>query len=455
MIHMRLSQAAAAINANHQGADVEFRGVSTDTRNLQENNLFIALAGPHFDAHEFVAQAQAQGASAAMLAQPVATALPTLEVTDTRSGLASLAATWRRRFSIPVIAVTGSNGKTTVKEMIAAILNQIGPTLVTQGNLNNDIGLPLTLLRLDAMHRFAVVEMGANHLGEIACLTEIARPGVALINNAGPAHLEGFGSLEGVARGKGEIFAGLDAHGTAIINADDAFSDMWRDLIGKCHCLTFGLEARADVSADWDMNSSETRLNLHTPAGHIEIRLALPGRHNVMNALAASAAALAAGAELADIKRGLETMQPVKGRLQIKLGLHGARVIDDTYNANPGSLSAALDVLAHSVIAKWLVLGDMAELGNDAQTLHAIAGQQARTLGIDRLFSVGDLSRLAAQSFGSSACHFATQDELIAALLDELNAVQPAAVAVLVKGSRSAGMERVVAALVPALAGED
>ncbi|MEO7557796.1 MAG: UDP-N-acetylmuramoyl-tripeptide--D-alanyl-D-alanine ligase [Gammaproteobacteria bacterium] len=447
MIRMQLSQAAKAINASHRGADVEFCGVSTDTRSLQTDNLFVALAGPHFDAHDFLAQAQAKGAAAAMVNKPSNTALPTLTVADTRSGLAHLASNWRGQFSLPLVAITGSNGKTTVKEMIAAILHQVGPTLVTQGNLNNDIGLPLTLLRLDASHRFAVIEMGANHPGEIACLTDIARPSVALITNAGPAHLEGFGSLEGVAHAKGEIFAGLNAQGTAVLNADDTFSALWRGLIGARRCLSFGLEHSADVSAHWKIQDGGNQLQVRTPAGDIDIHLALPGRHNVMNALAASAAALAAGAGLNEIKRGLEAMQPVKGRLQIKPGLCGARLIDDTYNANPGSLTAALEVLAQEPAQQWLVLGDMAELGSTGGAQHEAVGRQARSLGIDRLFTVGELSRLAAAGFGSAARHFTGQEELIAALRDELAAAQPQQVSVLIKGSRSAGMERVVAGL--------
>ncbi|MEO5702944.1 MAG: UDP-N-acetylmuramoyl-tripeptide--D-alanyl-D-alanine ligase [Gammaproteobacteria bacterium] len=459
MIRMRLSQAAQSIDATLSGDDVEFRGVSTDTRNLQADNLFVALLGPHFDAHEFLAQAQAQGAVAAMLnntAPP--TLLPTLRVADTRTSLARLAASWRQQFTLPVIAVTGSNGKTTVKEMLAAIFNQVGPTLVTQGNLNNDIGLPLTLLRLDATHRFAVIEMGANHPGDIAYLTDITQPTVALINNAGPAHLEGFINVEGVARGKGEIFMGLDAQGTAIINADDVFSGLWHELIGTHRYLSFGLENSADVSAQWKLQDSGTHVQIRTPAGGININLALPGRHNVMNALAASAAALAAGAALADIKRGLEAVQPVKGRLQIKPGLHNSRIIDDTYNANPGSLKAALEVLADEPASKWLVLGDMAELGDNTRTMHEVAGEQARALNIDRLFAVGELSRFAVQSFapaGTNARHFATQCELIVALQDALAATLPDKVSVLVKGSRSAGMEYVVAALAPPPAGTD
>ena len=453
MIRMHLSEAAPLLAAQLRGADVEFAGVSTDTRTLKARNLFVALSGPRFDAHHFLTQASALGAAAALLNKPVDTSLPALLVPDTRLGLGKLASAWRQRFHIPLIAVTGSNGKTTVKEMIAAILRQRGEVLVTQGNLNNDIGLPLTLLQLDARHRFAMIEMGANHPGEIAYLTRIAAPTVALITNAGPAHLEGFGSVEGVARAKGELFAGLSEQGTAILNHDDVYAPLWRDLIGKRRVLSFGLEHAADVSAEWAPAAHGSYMRMHTPQGQLEIRLHLPGRHNVLNALAASAAALAAGAELTDIQRGLESMQPVAGRLQMKNGIHRSAVIDDSYNANPASLSAAIEVLAAYPTTKWLVLGDMAELGADAASMHAEVGRQAHAVGINRLFASGSLSSLAAQSFGKDARHFATQNELITALQDALAAVTPGTVTLLVKGSRSAQMEHVVAALTQQSAG--
>lgn len=446
MIRMPLSKAAQALQAEHRGADVEFVGVSTDTRSLQQDNLFVALHGRHFDAHEFVEQACTKGASAAMISQLMETSLPTLRVANARLGLGELAKAWRKRFNLPLVAVTGSNGKTTVKEMLASIFNQIGPVLVTQGNLNNDIGLPLTLLRLGDTQHFAVIELGANHPGEIAYLTNITRPTVALITNAGAAHLEGFGNVEGVARAKGEIFAGLKKAGTAIINADDPHAGLWRSLAGGRRCISFGLNAIADISAAFDGGEE---LLLQTPLGTLQVRLQLLGRHNALNALAAAAAAIAAGADLKHIKNGLEAMRPVIGRLATKTGSHGARVIDDTYNANPASLKAAIDVLATYPTEKWLVLGDMGELGAAACSMHEQAGREAREAGIDKLFTTGKLSRHAAQAFGPNAQHFDEQDELTRVLSFELADAQRQArqIVLLVKGSRAARMERVAAAL--------
>ena len=452
---MPLSAAARLLAAEHLGADVEFHGVSTDTRSLQRGNLFVALSGPNFDGHRFVPEAAAKGAVAALVSERVDTALPQLVVPHTRTGLGQLAAAWRARFSLPLIAVTGSNGKTTVKEMIAAIVAQSGPVLVTHGNFNNDIGVPLTLFRLDGKQRYAVIEMGANHAGEIGTLTRIAQPTVALITNAGPAHLEGFGSIAGVAHAKGEIFGGLSADGIAVINADDAYAELWRTLAGRHRTLSFGLTQPADVSAQWEAHADGSVLHLVTPAGRLALRLKLPGQHNVMNALAATAAALAAGAPLTDIQYGLENMQPVAGRLHIRAGRNGARIIDDSYNANPASLAAGLAVLAAQPGMKWLVLGDMAELGPDAGHLHSEVGRAARAAGAEQLYCVGALSREAAQTFGPGAHHFATQHELIDALTAALATALTTTVArkhaeaitLLVKGSHSAQMELVVAAL--------
>jgi UDP-N-acetylmuramoyl-tripeptide--D-alanyl-D-alanine ligase len=451
MIGMQLSEAARLLNAQHHGADVVFSGISTDTRTLKAQNLFVALQGTQFDGHHFLRQAGKQGAAAVLVSQLSDVSLPALEVVDTRRALGRLASVWRRRFSLPLIAVTGSNGKTTVKEMVAAILKRCGTVLVTQGNLNNDIGLPLTLLQLDVQHRYAVIEMGANHSGEIANLTDIAAPTVGLITNAGPAHLEGFGTLEGVARAKGELFAGLSEQGIAVLNHDDPHAPLWRELIGKRRSLSFGLQHPADVSAEWEPDAHGSFIRMSTPQGRIETKLPLPGGHNVLNALAASAAALAAGAKLTDIQSGLETMQSVAGRLQIKPGIHDSTVIDDTYNANPASLAAAIEVLAKYPTAKWLVLGDMAELGTDAALLHEQAGRQARALSIDRLFACGDLSRGAVQHFSATGQHFATQQELINALQSTLKNTH--GVTLLVKGSRSAQMEHVVTALTQQPAG--
>ncbi len=446
MIRMHLSEAATVLAAKHPGRDVEFAGVSTDSRALQRGNLFVALRGPHFDGHAFLDQAMQRGAVAALVDRAVEMALPNVCVPDTRASLGKLAAAWRARHTMPLVAVTGSNGKTTVKEMIAAILGQRGALLVTQGNLNNDIGVPLTLLRLERAHRHAVIEMGANHSGEIGYLTGIARPTVALITNAGPAHLEGFGSIEGVAHAKGEIYSGLGEGGVAVINADDHYAPLWRELAGGHRIVTFGLNAAADVRAEWRAEDSGSALQLSTPAGVTQVKLPLPGRHNVMNALAAAAAALAAGAALSDIKQGLEAMRPVHGRLERMPGIKGAELIDDTYNANPASLQAALEVLAACATRKWLVLGDMGELGADAVASHERVGDLARAAGVEALYATGELSRYAAQAFGAGSEHFANHVTLIAALTGRL-ARDNGGVTILIKGSRSAHMEDVVAAL--------
>ncbi len=360
---MQLSEAAEVLKARRVGDDVMFRGVSTDTRSLSQGNLFVALRGPHFDGHNYLDQARRGGAAAAAVSQRSTAELPQLQVEDTRLALGGLAAYWRRQFAMPLIAVTGSNGKTTVKEMLAAILHRCGHTLVTRGNLNNDIGVPHTLFRLGEEHAYAVVELGANHPGEIAYLTGLVKPTVALINNAGPAHLEGFGSLEGVARAKGELFDCAGPATTCVINSDDGAAAMWKTLAAPRPVITFGLEPGADVSAEWqgDINSSE--ICLHTPEGNATTHIGLPGRHNVMNALAATAAALAAGVELDAVARGLQDAQTVHGRWESRPGIKGARIIDDTYNANPASLEAGLALLSAAGGEAWLVLGNMGELG--------------------------------------------------------------------------------------------
>ncbi|MFN2308165.1 MAG: UDP-N-acetylmuramoyl-tripeptide--D-alanyl-D-alanine ligase [Gammaproteobacteria bacterium] len=450
MMAMQLSEAAGVLQARRSGPDARFAGISTDSRSLAAGNLFFALSGPHFDGHDHLDAARSRGAVAAVVSRPVQTPLPLLQVADTRRALGELARHWRGRFSLPVVGITGSNGKTTVKEMVAAILGQRGSVLATQGNLNNDIGVPLTLARLDQAHRSAVVEMGANHAGEIAYLTRLARPTVGIVTNAGPAHLEGFGSLEGVAHAKGELFAELSSDAVAVINADDRFAGLWRGLAQGRRCLGFGLEPGAEVSADWQANGSGTRLNLRTPDGELPVRLPLPGRHNVLNALGATAAALAAGASLEDVRRGLEGLAAVGGRLQHRTRADGGLIIDDTYNANPASLRAAIAVLAALPGERWLVLGDMAELGGDAAALHAEIGADACAAGIERLYTLGPLSAHAARACGERAQAFVDFDALMAALRKHLRAE----VTLLVKGSRAMGMERVVRALTAPVSGE-
>jgi UDP-N-acetylmuramoyl-tripeptide--D-alanyl-D-alanine ligase len=442
-IRLRLPQAAAWLAAERSGADVEFHGVSTDTRTLAPGALFIALRGPRFDGHDYVAEATARGAAALLVEHAVDSALPQLIVRDTRLAMGRLAAAWRLHCNTPLVAITGSNGKTTVKEMTRAIFAQTGTVLATEGNLNNDIGVPLTLLRLTPQHRHAVIEMGANHAGEIAYLSDLAQPDAAVITNAGPAHLAGFGTLEGVARAKGEIYRGLRENGVAVINADDPFADLWRGMAGTQRQLCFGMMPEAIVSARWEAAGCGSRLWLQTPAGETELLLPLPGQHNVMNALAATALALALEVKLDAVRRGLEGMQGVAGRLAQRNAFNGAQLIDDSYNANPASMRAAIDVLAARPAPRVLVVGDMGELGETAAELHRAVGEYARAAGIEALYATGPLSAATAEGFGSGAKYF----EDCAALATALHQVLTADMTVLVKGSRSARMERVVEAL--------
>ncbi|MFA6970939.1 MAG: UDP-N-acetylmuramoyl-tripeptide--D-alanyl-D-alanine ligase [Gallionella sp.] len=451
---MLLAQAAKVLNGrviDGVGA-VRFTAVSTDTRRLQPGDLYVALRGEHFDGADFIAQAVESGAVAALINADsyhgAASACPLILVEDTRLALGQLAAHWRRQFDIPLVAITGSNGKTTVKEMLAAILRaasgSVDAVLATKGNLNNDIGMPLTLLQLNAQHRYAVIEMGMNHPGEIDYLTQIARPQVALVNNASGAHLEGMGSVDAVAHAKGEIFAGLQHEGSAIINADDDYAPLWRSLAGVHSLLEFGLNSEADVSGVWSPHATGLRLTVQTPAGDFTVDMQVPGEHNARNALAATAAAIALNLSLESIVAGLENFGGVAGRLQHKPGRNGAVVIDDTYNANPASLQAAIAVLAQVTGKKVLVLGDMGELGDHTVDFHAGIGVTARESGIEKLYALGELSRNAAREFGVGAQHFESIEDLQSALNNELEA----GTTVLVKGSRFMKMERVVACCV-------
>ena len=373
-----------------------------------------------------------------------------LLVEDTRFALGQLAAYWRKQFDIPLVAITGSNGKTTVKELLAGILREAAgradAVLATKGNLNNDIGVPLTLLQLSAQHRFAVIEMGMNHPGEIDYLTRIAEPDIALINNVGDAHLEGLGSRDAVARAKGEIFAGLKPRGTAIINADDAYAPMWRAIAGAHALLEFGLDANADISGTWHAHNYGLRLDVTAPLGMFAVDLKVPGIHNARNALAAITAASVLNVSLEKITAGLEKFNGVGGRMQRKVALNGATLIDDTYNANPASLRAAISVLAQAEGKRILVIGDMGELGEKAGDYHAAVGSDARQAGIEKLFALGALSKNAAREFGEGARYFEHIEELQDVLKEELNAETT----VLVKGSRFMKMERVVESCVPA-----
>ncbi|MGH8632040.1 MAG: UDP-N-acetylmuramoyl-tripeptide--D-alanyl-D-alanine ligase, partial [Burkholderiales bacterium] len=369
-----------------------------------------------------------------------------LAVADTRVGLGKLAAWWRGRFDIPLIAITGSNGKTTVKEMLAAILRTHAgeaAVLATQGNLNNDIGVPLTLLRLEPRHRYAVIEVGMNHLGEIAYLSRLARPTAAIINNAGTAHIGEVGSVEAIARAKGEILEGLSAEGVAILNSDDAFADSWRQLARGKRIVDFGLDRRAAVTARYELGETGSLVTLTTPQQAFVVRLAVAGVHNVRNALAATTAAWVAGAPAAKIAAGLSEYQGVSGRAQQLRLPNGALLIDDTYNANPESMKAALSVLAGCAGKRIFVMGDMGELGEAAGAMHVEIGIFARRAGAHRLYTLGEASAAAARAFGEGAAHFDSVEALVAALEPELD---PGS-AVLVKGSRFMRMERVVAAL--------
>jgi UDP-N-acetylmuramoyl-tripeptide--D-alanyl-D-alanine ligase len=445
MSWLRLAEIAQMARGRLSGADAGVESITTDTRAMSAGQLFVALSGERFDGHDYVAHAESARAAGVMVARPVDSCLPQIVVDDTLSALQRLASAWRTRLQLPLVGLTGSNGKTTVKEMIAAILGRAGEVLATKGNLNNHVGVPLTLLSIRRRHAYGVVEMGANHAGEIAALAAMARPDIALVTNAAAAHLEGFGSVDGVARAKGEIFQGLHEGGCAIINADDRYADYWRGLAGKHQRISFGLERAADVHA---LRLVGPRWRLITPLGEVEVQLALPGRHNVRNALAATAAGLAAGIDLDSVKAGLEAVTQVQGRLVMRGARYGARLLDDTYNANPGSFAAALEVLAGHSGERWLVLGDMAELGADGEALHRQAGELARAFGVTRLYALGALSRAAAAAFGTRAQTFESHAELAGTLLRDLGGEAPAGVNILVKGSRSMRMEKVVEALI-------
>jgi len=449
MIRGSLTEIARVLGATLVGADPGFDGVATDTRTLAPGQLFVALRGPRFDGHDFLDAAEERGAAGAVVDRPAKTGMATLRVADTLQALGALAAWWRGRFEVPVMALTGSFGKTTTKEMLASIAATRGETLATRGNLNNEIGLPLTLFRFGPEHRSAVLEMGANHAGEIARMTAIARPDVGLVTVAGPAHLEGFGSLEGVARAKGEIFLGLGEDGVAVINADDAFADLWRGFAGTRRTVTFGFAAGADLRASSVREAFETgraavSFELEGPGWSRPVRVPLAGRHNVTNALAAAAAAWAAGFTPDEIQAGLAGTRGAPGRMAVREGLAGSVLVDDTYNASPAAARAAIDFIAGLPGEAWVVLGDMGELGEGAPELHAEVGRYARARGVARFYGFGALAGMAAEAFGGGR-HCDDIDALAAALAAELGA----GINVLIKGSRSMRMERLVERLVP------
>jgi UDP-N-acetylmuramoyl-tripeptide--D-alanyl-D-alanine ligase len=451
---MGIAEAARAIDGGIRGGDAVFKAVNTDSRSIRRGDLFVALKGERVDGHRFIEQAAAAGAAAAMVEEaPAASGLPLLIVKNTRHGLGRLAAYWRGKLTMPLVALTGSSGKTTVKEMLAGILRESvrsesrtadsgSGVLATRGNLNNDIGVPLMLLELRADHRYAVIELGMNHAGEIRYLTRLAAPDIALVNNAGHAHIEYLGSEEAIARAKGEIFEGLRADGTAVINADEQYSALWRSLAAGKKQLEFGIEQPAAISATYRLRYLESEIVVKTPRGKANATLKVAGLHNVRNALAASAVATALAVAPSAIGAGLCHFAGVKGRMQKTAGMHGATLIDDTYNANPQSVRAAIAVLAQAPGRTLLVLGDMGELGPGAPALHADVGTYAREAGIKRLFALGEHSSHAVRAFGKGAAHFLRIEELLA---EVENALAPD-VTVLVKGSRFMQMERIAKA---------
>jgi len=439
-----LSSAANMMRGTLHGDDRSYAGVCTDTRHLQRGELFFALSGPNFEGGDFVGQARDKGAAGAVVDALRDEQIPQIAVDDTRLALGRLASKWRQQHSATVIGITGSNGKTTLKEMAAACLSQAASTLATHGNLNNEIGMPLMLLRISKSHRFAVLEMGASRAGDIAYLTSLAKPDVVVINNAADAHLEGFGSIEGVAAAKGEILQGSKRPDIAILNADDDFFELWSSLVNDVKVLTFGVENKADIHAkEIELIEGKANFLLHLPDAEIEIVLPLAGRHNVLNACAAAAIAVALDVSADKIKAALESVNAVEGRLQLVDGLHDATVYDDSYNANPLSVVAAGEFIASLGGDTWFVLGDMKELGDDADAMHHEVGVALKRVGVDRLFATGDRSRHAVEGFGENSSWFKSVDELADSVLADLTG----SVKVLVKGSRSMRMERVVEAL--------
>lgn len=441
-----LSELLGPLQARLHGADVAFSSVSTDSRRIAAGQLFVALSGPNFDGHQYLSEVASKGAVAALVSRiDPSVELPQLQVSDTRIGLGLLGAYNRQLYQGPLAAVTGSSGKTTVKEMLASVLASLGPVLATRGNLNNDLGAPLTLLELSPEHRAGVIELGASAVGEIAYTVALTQPQVAIITNAGNAHLGVFGGPEKIIEAKGEILEGLPTDGCAVLNLDDRAYPIWRTRAAGRKVLSF---ARNDVRADFHASDVQcdargcALFQLHSPLGSAHVKLNLLGLHNVSNALAAAAAAYALGVGLAAIVDGLQALQPIKGRSVIKQGRHGEQVVDDSYNANPQSIKAAIDTLSHFAGRRVLVLGDIGELGQWAEAGHREVGSYA--LGkVDAFYAVGPLMAHAAQAYGASARHFTEQ----AALIQALAAEQHPETTILIKGSRSAAMDKVVDAL--------
>jgi len=443
MIPLQVSDLARALDCEVPERDAKVESVVTDSRKVHYAALFAALPGSQVDGHDFAPSAVNLGAAALLVERRLDLGVPQLIVPDVLRALGKIAHLVKERLNPVVIGITGSNGKTSVKEMLASILRQNAPVLATRGNFNNELGLPLSLFELQPSHRYAVLEMGASRAGDIAYLCEIARPDVGIITNVGPAHLQGFGDEAGVAKAKGEMFSSLSDEGWAIINGDQTWCSLWRKINTAGHVLTFGLGTGNDVFVEM----ADGKPQMVTPQGRFEVRLALPGEHNLVNAATATAAALALGIGLQEIQQGLEKVQPVPGRLNLMRTSAGWTIIDDTYNANPASLYSALQVLANLQGKAWLVLGDMKELGESSRKLHAEVGDAARLMGVSRIFATGEMTEYTVDSFGEGARHFPDQDALIQAICAELRP----GINCLVKGSRSMGMETVVEAITQGL----
>ncbi|KTC87893.1 MULTISPECIES: UDP-N-acetylmuramoyl-tripeptide--D-alanyl-D-alanine ligase [Legionella] len=443
-MNLNLNNIAELFNSSFS-SDPLINGVCIDSRKVKSGDLFVALQGENFDGHDFIKDAVAKGAVAVICSRANAELnVPQIQVTDTLQALAKLATHYRLTLHCPVIALTGSNGKTTVKEMISSILPK--PAHATPGNLNNHIGAPLSVLQLLPEHRYAVFELGANHIGEIAHTVAVVKPQVALINNIAPAHIEGFGSIEGVARAKGEIYQGLSADGTAVVNDDDNYAHFWDESLGDKKVLRFSLTKPVDVYAQ-ELSFNEAgyaSFDLVLPTGHAQVSLQVPGEHSVRNALAAASCCHAVGISLTDIVQGLNQFRGVAGRMTFLAGKNNSLIIDDTYNANLRSVLTAIDVLAKRQGQRILVLGNLGELGAWTREHHEEIGRVAQQRGIDRLMTCGTHSEYSAQTFGSAAKHYKNQEELARDLLPELNKYTT----VLVKGSRSAAMEKIVHQLV-------
>ena len=448
MIPLSLVEISAAVGGQLVGDNITINSVVTDSRALQKGDVFLALKGPNFDGHKFVHQVAEQGCCALIVAQQQDIELPQIIVEDTRIALGQIGALVKERVAPKTIAITGSSGKTTVKEMVAAILSRLGKVLATDGNFNNDIGVPLTLLRLEQQHDFAVIELGANHIGEISYTCNLVKPDIAIINNIAAAHLEGFGDLCGVARAKGEIFEGLKNNGLAIYNQDCQYATKWLWRLTDKNVAQFSCLKKADFCSSnvvLDDNGCAT-FSLNTPAGRIFIELTVPGRHNVCNAVAAASIAMACGASLDDIRLGLAEMASVNGRLNLHHLGDNFKLIDDTYNANVESVKAASELLASYSGRRILILGDMGELGSDARSYHQEVGDYAKSLKIDDLLTLGVLSQSASDSFNGKGQHFNNREKLMSQLQNMLSG-EAQQIAILVKGSRSAHMEHVVEAI--------